>query len=118
MLKTFFAILALTVAGATIDKNVHDFGRIVEGSAPASCTFTLSNTGSGDLLIEQVVSSCGCTEVKWTRSVIRPGGKGTVVATYSADEGPMAFDKTLTVYLSTQKKPVVLHLRGSVVASK
>ena len=39
----------------------------------------------------------------------------TVTATYTNDEGPYPFDKSLTVYTSAQKKPIVLHLRGTVV---
>ena len=27
---------------------------------------------------------------------------------------PVQFDKTLTVYTSAQKKPIILHLKGSV----
>ena len=43
-----------------------------------------------------------------------PGEKGVITATYSNDEGTGTFDKTLTVYTSAQKKPVILHLKGSV----
>lgn len=43
---------------------------------------------------------------------------GTISATYSNDEGPYPFDKTLTVYFSDVKKPVVLRLRGVVRAKK
>ena len=59
-------------------------------------------------------SSCGCTNVRWTRTSLAKGEKGTIEATYTNEDGPYPFDKTITVYLSDIRKPVVLHLRGVV----
>ena len=98
----------------SIDKTVHDFGDIFRGSGPVSCTFTFKNVSDKPFLLFQAVSSCGCTEAEWTREPIQPGKTGKVTATYSNDEGPYPFDKTVTVYLSELKKPVILHLKGSV----
>ena len=61
-----------------------------------------------------VVPSCGCTDVVWPREAIAPGKTGVITATYSNDEGAGTFDKTLTVYTSAQKKPIILHLKGTV----
>lgn len=97
----------------SVDKTVHDFGDIYNGDGPVSCTFTFKNIGDKPLLLFQVVSSCGCTEAEWTREPIQPGKTGTVKATYNNEDGPYPFDKTVTVYLSESKKPVVLHIRGT-----
>lgn len=102
----------------TWDKTVHDFGDVSVADGPLTCVFTLTNKGKEPVSIFEVVSSCGCTDVKWTRETIQPGGKGTVTATYKNEDGAMAFDKTLTVYVSGVKKPVVLHLRGVVHQKK
>ena len=102
--------------GLEIDKTIHNFGDILLDSGPVSCTFTLTNKSGKAAAIYNVTSSCGCTDVKWTREPIRPGGTGTISATYSNDEGPYPFDKTLTVYLSDVRKPVVLKLRGTSMA--
>ena len=98
--------------GLEIDKTVHNFGDIMLDSGPVSCTFTLKNTGSKPAVIYNVTTTCGCTDVEWTREPIRPGGSGKIAVTYSNDEGPYPFDKSLTVYLSDVKKPVLLKLRG------
>lgn len=95
-----------------LDKTVHDFGDVIVGKGALTCTFTLTNISKKPQVIYNVVSSCGCTGVKWTREPIMPGKTGTVTATYSNDEGPYPFDKTLTVYISEVKKPVILRLRG------
>ena len=99
--------------GLVLDKKTHDFGDILIANGPVSCTFTIQNKGSKAAVIYNVVTSCGCTDVKWTREPIRPGGKGTISITYSNDEGPYPFDKSLTVYVSDVKKPVILRVRGT-----
>lgn len=100
------------------DKTVHDFGDISVADGPQSCTFTLTNTGKEPIVIFEVVSSCGCTNVEWTREPLQPGKSGSISATYKNEDGPTAFDKTLTVYISGVKKPVVLRLRGVVHEQK
>lgn len=95
-----------------IDKTVHNFGDILHKSGPVSCTFTVTNTGSQPAVIYNVVSTCGCTDVQWTKSPIRPGETGKISVTYSNDEGAYPFDKTLTTYISDSKKPVLLKVRG------
>ncbi len=98
-------------------RTVYDLGDIVQDSGPVSCSFVLTNISDKGWTIDQVASSCGCTQVQWTRSIVAPGQNANITATYSNDEGPYPFDKTLTVYVSSLGRPVVLHLRG-VVRSK
>lgn len=95
-----------------LDSDVHDFGDIMLGSGPVSCSFTVRNVGKEPTAIYSVVTSCGCTDVEWTKSPIKPGDSGKISATYSNDEAPLPFDKNLTVYFSGMKKPVILKLRG------
>ncbi len=96
-----------------LDKTVHDFGDVLTSDGALTCTFTAKNISSKPMVIYNVVSSCGCTGVKWTREPVQPGKTGTITATYTNDEGPYPFDKNLTVYFSGVKKPVILRLRGS-----
>ena len=96
------------------DKVVHNFGDILTTDGPQTCTFTVTNEGEKPIAIYEVVSSCGCTNVTWTRNPIRQGQSGTITATFDNKDGAFPFDKTLTVYVSGIKKPVVLHLRGVV----
>ncbi len=100
------------------DKVIHDFGDILISDGAKSTTFTLKNLSSEPAVILTVVSSCGCTDVKWTKEPIAPGKTGTIEATFSNDQGAYPFDKPLTVYISTLKKPVVIRLRGVSVNKK
>ena len=99
---------------AELDKTVHDFGEVLTTDGPLSCKFTVSNISAKPINIVTVVSSCGCTDVSWTREPIEPGKTGTVSATFQNEDGPFPFDKTLTLYLAEYKQPVILHLRGTV----
>lgn len=101
-----------------IDKTVHNFGDILVDSGPVSCTFTVKNTGSKPLVIYNAVTTCGCTKATWTKEPILPGKTGTISATYSNDEGPYPFDKSITVYFSEPKKPVILKMRGVCMAEQ
>ena len=52
---------------AEFDKTVHDFGEVLTTDGPLSCKFTVSNISAKPINIVTVVSSCGCTDVTWTR---------------------------------------------------
>ena len=99
-----------------VDKTIHNFGDIMLDSGPVSCSFTLKNISEKPVVIYNVVSSCGCTDVTWTKEPIRPGKEGVVSVTYSNDEGPYPFDKTITMYVSDINKPVLLKVRGNSLA--
>jgi len=100
--------------GVEMDRTVFNFGDVKLSDGPLSCSFTVKNTGSSPVAIYSVVSSCGCTDVDWTREPLQPGKTGKITATYSNDEGPYPFDKSLSVYISSIQKPVVLRIRGVV----
>lgn len=100
------------------DKTVHDFGDIAVTDGAVSCTFTFTNDGEEPIYIYEVASSCGCTGVTFKREAVKPGESGTISATYKNEDGPGAFDKTLTVYVSGLRRPVILRLRGVVHEKK
>ena len=95
-----------------LDRTIHDFGDIMVSDGPVTAIFKAENVSSAPMVIYNVVSSCGCTDVEWTRQPLKPGETGSIKATYKNDEGGYPFDKTLTVYFSGVKQPVILHLRG------
>ena len=97
-----------------LDRTVHDFGDIQTTQGPVSCSYTVTNVSDKPVTILNVISSCGCTDVQWTKESIPAGGKGNISATFKNEDGPYPFDKTLTAYVSDIKQPIVLHLRGIV----
>jgi len=97
----------------SVDRVTHDFGDITTDQGPVSHTYTFTNISDKPILLLSAVSSCGCTTTEWTREPIQPGKTGTVDATFDNNDGPYPFDKTVTVYVSELKNPIVLHLRGT-----
>ena len=98
---SILAALALVQDGnIKWDKTLHDFGDVSVTDGPLTCTYTLTNTGQEPIAIFEVVTSCGCTNVVWTKEPIQPGKTGTVSATYSV------------------KRPVILRMRGVVHEKK
>ena len=103
---------------ARFDATVHDFGRVDTRDGAVSCSFTVTNIGVEPLNILAVTTTCSCTSASWTRASIAPGSDGKIDVTFTNDEGPYPFDKTLTVYLSNIERPIVLHVKGSAFTGK
>lgn len=101
-----------------MDKTVHDFGDILLSDGPVTASFSAKNIADKPMVIYNVVTSCGCAGVEWTRQPIKPGESGTIKVTFSNDQGPYPFDKSVTVYFSGMKQPVILKLRGESHAQK
>ncbi|MBO4768823.1 MAG: DUF1573 domain-containing protein [Bacteroidales bacterium] len=103
---------------ARFSATVIDMGKVDIRDGAVNCSFEVTNIGSEPLNIFAVTSSCSCTSAKWTREDIAPGASGTINVTYTNDEGPYPFDKTLTVYISGYERPVILHVKGTSFKSK
>lgn len=93
-------------------KKVHNFGKISVSDGPKHCTFEFRNTSDKPVVINNIITSCGCTEPKWPKKPIMPGESGKVEVTYLNDQGPYPFDKSLTVYTSASTKPIILRISG------
>jgi len=91
---------------------VFDFGQVLISDGPISCKFVATNKTSESIVIRSVTTSCHCTNVKWDKNEIKPGAKTEIAVTYSNDEGPYPFEKSITVYVLGQPKPIILHVRG------
>lgn len=96
------------------EKTIHDFGKLNDGDAPVSCSFRFTNKSAKPIVIYNVISSCGCTTPSWTKKPVPPEGSGEIKVTFLNDQGPYPFDKSLTVYTSVSRKPVILRIRGIV----
>lgn len=94
------------------DSRVHDFGQVLTTDGALSCVFVGKNVSGRTITIQSVTTSCGCTAVKWNHDPLAPGQSVKLSATYTNDEGPYPFDKTITVKIVGEQKPIMLHMRG------
>ena len=75
-------------------------------------SFVLTNTGKGLLVIQDIVTSCGCTKVEYSKEPVRLGATLEVKVIYVA-ENAGHFNKTVTVYCNTKDSPLRLTVKGS-----
>jgi len=101
---------------ANWDKTVNDFGEIEQGT-PKEAQFTLTNTGKEPLLIQTAKAGCGCTNLKYSQEPVLPGKSTVVAATYNAAAMGI-FTKSVTVTTNAEATPVVLLIKGTVIAKK
>lgn len=103
-----------TGTGAEIKFNslTVDFGTLKVGDVKV-VTVTFTNIGKKPLILDDVISSCDCTTVEWSKKPIMPGQKGTIKATYTAKNTGL-ISKRLTVLSNANTDRVILQLKGEV----
>lgn len=89
-----------------------DFGTLKVGEVKVK-TITFTNIGKKPLILDDVISSCDCTTLKWTKEPIMPGKQGTITATYTAKTTGL-ISKRLTVLSNANTDRVIIPLKGEV----
>lgn len=75
-------------------------------------SFVLTNTGNGLLVIQDIITSCGCTKVEYSKEPVRPDGALEVKVIYEAEQAER-FNKTVTVYCNAEDSPLRLAVKGT-----
>lgn len=101
-----------TAAEIKFDKLYVDFGTLKVGDVK-TVTVSFTNIGKKPLILDDVISSCDCTTVEWSKQPIMPGKKGTIKATYTAKHTGL-ISKRLTVLSNANTDRVILQLKGNV----
>jgi hypothetical protein len=78
----------------------HDFGRIYS-NWDVQHVFGIENQGDADLLINNLVTSCGCTTATLTSSLIGPGERADLAVTFDADLHPTQGQVSRLVWFAT-----------------
>jgi hypothetical protein len=81
-----------------------DFGDMVQGEKKEH-TFSLTNSGKTELIIRNVRSSCGCTAVAPSKSVIAPGETAPIKVTFDSRGKRGRQSKSITVITNDPKNP-------------
>jgi len=124
MKSKFFSLIALfsmlsmatfaQSAEMTFTKLEHDYGTINKNDN-GNCEFTFKNSGKEPIIITDVRSSCGCTVPAWTKEPVMPGKTGSIKVRYATDRIGV-IDKQITVISNAANSPVVLKIKGNVLA--
>ena len=98
------------VTKMTVDRTDYDFGTFPM-SERQECIFRITNTGSSLLMVQDVVTSCGCTKVEYDKRPVPPGQSMDLKVIYEAEESGR-FTKVVTVYSNAETSPVRLRIKG------
>lgn len=93
------------------DTMVMDFGNFSMAEKQER-SFVLTNTGNNLLVIQDIVTSCGCTKIEYSKEPVRPGGTLKVKVIYEAEQAEH-FNKTITVYCNAENSPLRFTVKGS-----
>lgn len=99
-----------TLTKAFVEEPVIDMGEF-DWKIPQTIDFKLINQGDKPMVINDVVTSCGCISVNYSKHPIEPGKNALVTAIYKAEK-PEFFIKKLIVYANTQST-LQLTVKGS-----
>ena len=124
MKKIIFLLICITIGleasfaqedgRITFNEKKHDFGVVYEKGGDVSFDFVLTNNSTDPVIINKVLTSCGCTTPSWTKAPIEPKKSGAITVSYNPNGrvGPIA--KTITVYTSISPNPFILQIGGEV----
>ena len=95
---------------------VIDYGTINQNSDGVRA-FKFTNVGKSPIVITKVKGSCGCTVPTKPKGPIMPGESAEIGVKYATDRVG-AFSKTVTVTSNASKVPIVLKIKGKVLATE
>lgn len=116
-LIVFFSMGLQAQAVLKADKTSHNFGKFTEDT-PVSCVFVFTNVGDEPLVIQQAMSTCGCTVANYTKTPIQPGEKGELHVTYNGKgKYPGHFKKSISVRSNASNSLARFYIEGDMEES-
>ncbi len=94
-------------------KTSYNFGEISEGEEPVFY-FKFVNTGTANLYISDVQTSCGCTVAQYPDKPIPPGDTEQIVVTFNSSGYSGYQIKKITIFANTPKQTHSLTIEGVV----
>ena len=91
----------------------HSFGKVEEGEK-VGYIFRFENQGTGNLVIENAITSCGCTVPKYDRKPISPGKSGNMEVVFDTSGRNGLQTKTITVKSNATVPVVFLKITADV----
>jgi hypothetical protein len=98
-------------------EKIFDFGEVDEPNGNVEHEFLFTNNSNRPVKILTVQASCGCTTPGWSQTPIPQGKTGFIKASFDPRGRPGYFNKTLTITTDWDSNPIVLQIKGQVVAA-
>jgi hypothetical protein len=100
-----------SITSVSINQTTIDFGSFPQSDIQEG-SFILTNMGNSLLVIQDIITSCGCTKVEYSKEPIRSGDTLKVKVIYEAEQAEY-FNKRITIYCNTEDSPLRLTIKGT-----
>ncbi len=97
------------------DEKSFDFGDVKEEDGMLTHEFKFHNQGNTSFTIQNVETSCGCTQPFIRDSTVNPGDSGVILARFDITNRPGRFEKSLSVYGNKVGPESILTISGYVI---
>ena len=105
------------VAILEFDQDEYQLGDLVEGEK-VERTFTFKNTGTGPLVLQNVISTCGCTVPEWPKEPVEARSEGKIKVVFNS-KGKIGWqNKLITVRSNARAGDVQLFITALVLPKK
>jgi hypothetical protein len=95
-----------------VDNEEYDFGEM-ERNGSGEHAFVITNTGEGDLVLQQGDTTCKCTVSQVTNNRLAPGQKALVTLRWTAESRSDFFEQSAQIFTNDRRRRhIILKVRG------
>ena len=107
------------IAFARIELEVdkHNFGDVYQGQK-AEKVFTFKNTGDIPLMLNNVLSTCGCTVPEWPKSPIQSGDSSQIKVIFDSTSKIGRQNKVITIRSNSKDGDARIRISAMVLPAK
>ena len=96
-----------------VEPEEHDFGS-AQQNQKLSHEFTVKNTGSEEVVIRRIATSCGCAAALVSEKTIAPGGSTTLVVTLETRKYRGVVQKSVSIASNDKRRVHTFHVKAFV----
>lgn len=96
------------------DATTWNFGHISETGGKVSHTFHFTNTHTSSIVIEEVISTCGCAVPVYSKQPIKPGKTGSITVTFDPKGRTNFFSKSIRIVSNSGQSVNTLQIKGTI----
>lgn len=96
------------------DTTTWNFGNIQEVGGKVSHTFHFTNIHTSPVVIEEVISTCGCVIPVYSKQPVKPGHTGIITVTFDPKGRTNFFSKSIRVVSNSGQSVNTLWVKGTI----
>ena len=101
------------------EKTTIDLGKFGEEAPIQKCAFVFTNTGTADLYIHQIFTSCRCTGKEYPTHAIKPGAQDSIIVIFNGEKSaPRKFRTSVTIHSNAKTEMTKVYIKGEMTPRK